>query len=73
MPRWVAQGWLRIVGKRLIDTANTESLTLPGCRVLHTTLEWTATDAVSINVRSANLLDEFYPITVTGDGQGGAN
>ncbi len=72
-PRWTAQGAFRFVGKRYIDTANTESLALPGYNVLDTTVAWNASDKVMLAFRSANLFDEFYPVTVTGDGQGGAN
>jgi iron complex outermembrane receptor protein len=72
-PDWMAQGAFRFVGKRYIDTANTESLALPGYRVLDATVSWNATKKVGINFRAMNLSNAFYPVTVTGDGQGGAN
>jgi len=71
MPRWIAQGALRFVGERYIDTANER--TLPGYRVVDTTLSWSASSRVAINFRVANLFDAFYPVTYTGDGLGGAN
>jgi iron complex outermembrane receptor protein len=68
---WLAQGALRFVGERYIDTANT--LSLPSYTVVDAGLRWSVTSRVAIDMRVGNVFDEFYPFNFAGNGRGGGN
>ena len=68
---WMAQGAVRLVGKRYIDTAN--RFTLPGYTVVDATLRKMLSSKTSIDFRVTNLSDEFYSLSYVGNGVGGIN
>lgn len=68
---WIAQGALRFVGERYIDTTNLSSL--PAYTIVDATLRKSLSSKVSLDFRVTNLFDEFYPQSYTGNGLGGIN
>lgn len=68
---WLAQGALRHVGERYIDTANTR--VLPAYTVVDANLRRSISQTMAIDVRIANLFDAFYAYNFTGNGRGGGN
>lgn len=70
-PGWLAQGGVRYVGERFIDTANT--FTLPSYTVVDANLRWELNADITIDLRTANALDEFYAPTYQSNGLGGGS
>lgn len=68
-PQWLLQAGIRYVGERYINTANT--LGLPSYKVVDANLGWQAGNSVRIDVRAANVFDEFYATTYVSNGRGG--
>lgn len=68
---WLAQGSLRYVGERYIDTANT--LVLPSYTVVDANLRRSLTSKMAVDLRLANLFDKFYAYNFSGNGRGGGN
>jgi iron complex outermembrane recepter protein len=68
---WLAQGSLRYVGQRYIDTANT--LVLPAYTVVDANVRRSITRKMAVDLRVANLFDEFYAYNFSGNGRGGGN
>lgn len=69
--QWLAQGALRYVGTRYIDTAN--RLSLPEYTVVDASVRRALNDRIALDLRVANLFDEFYAYNFTGNGAGGGN
>jgi iron complex outermembrane receptor protein len=68
---WMAQGTVRYVGDRYINTANT--LVLPSYTVVDVGLRRSLPRNMALDFRIANLTDAFYPYNFTGNGLGGGN
>lgn len=71
MPNWLAQGTVRFVGDRYIDTANT--LVVPSYTVLDASLRRSLTNRMAVDFRVMNIGDAYYGYNFTGNGLGGAN
>jgi len=69
--QWLAQGSVRYVGQRFINTANAQSL--PSYTVVDASVRRSVSDKVAIDLRLNNLFDEFYAFSFAGNGRGGGN
>lgn len=67
--RITAQGGLRYVGDRFIDTANT--IRTPAYTVVDANLRWAVTDGLAVDARIFNLFDQLYATTFVSNGRGG--
>lgn len=68
---WLAQGSVRFVGKRFINTTNT--LSLPSYTVVDASLRRSISERVAIDFRLNNVFNEFYAFSFAGNGRGGGN
>ena len=70
-PTWLAQGALRFVGERYINTANT--LLVPSYTIVDAGLRKTVSRRVAVDFRVNNLLDAYYAYNFVNNGRGGGN
>jgi len=68
---WLAQGTVRYVGDRFIDTANTQRL--PSYTIVDLGLRRSLPRNMALDFRIMNLGDAFYAYNFTGNGLGGGN
>ena len=71
MEKWLAQGTVRFVGHRYIDTANT--LTVPSYTIIDASLRRSLTKSMAVDFRAMNIGNAYYAYNFTGNGRGGAN
>lgn len=63
-----AQGGVRYVGNRYIDTANL--ISTPAYTVFDASVRWIVTDRIAVDLRAFNLTDKLYATTFIGNGRG---